>query len=212
MKKLILLFAAAAAAVIYIFNAISGSNINISSIKKLDGIPMQITTVQKEGLGPHRYIKAFVTEVVDGDTLEVTYKGETHKVRLLYIDTPESVKKGTPVQPYAKEASNFTKEFTLNKSVKLVFEKGLRDKYGRLLAHVMLKNGDYLNGLLVRNGFARVEVVSPNKALQDYFYELQKRAINEKLGVWELPEGKQPFVEDENGVYIPKYWLKQKAS
>lgn len=175
-------------------------------------IPEAITSVTREGLATGKFVDAFVVKVTDGDTLEATYQGETHKVRLLCVDTPESVKQGVAVQEYAKSASEYTKSVALNKSVKLVFDKGLRDRYGRLLAYVIIKGinsagGEdlFLNGMLVRNGYARVEIVSPNSALKTYFYELQTIAIADRMGMWGLPDDRQPFVKDAKGNYIPRY-------
>lgn len=181
-------------------------------IRKVEDIPAQILQADKEGLAPGKYIDAYVVKATDGDTFEVSYKKQVYKVRLLDVDTPESVKQGVTVQPYGKEASEFTKSMALNKPVKLVFEKGIRDKYGRLLAYAFLKDGTFLNAVLVRNGYARVEIVSPNKAHADYFYKLQQQAIADKLGVWSLPVDKQPFVKDGSGEFIPRYWQQEKAS
>lgn len=171
--------------------------------------PQQILDVNKEGLAPNKYINAYVVKVTDGDTLEVTYKGETQKVRLLCVDTPESVKQGVDAQPYSKEASEFTKKLALNQPAKLVFDKGLRDRYGRLLAYVILKEDVFLNAVLVRNGYARVEIVSPNSTLKDYFNELQEKAIQEKVGFWGVKKEKQPFQMDKSGKYVPKYKLEE---
>lgn len=171
--------------------------------------PDGITEVSKEGLAPNRYADVYVVRVVDGDTLEVTYDGETKKVRLLCVDTPESKKSGVAVQPYAGEAAEFTSALILNKSVRLVFEKGLNDRYGRLLAHVLLKDGRYLNGMLVKNGMARVVTYSPNTRYSDYFHKLQAEAVAARRGFWELPAGKRPFELDEKGKYVPAYELKK---
>ena len=207
-KVLVLVFVVAVVLVIaylHLHNFTDNTKTDLSSIKKADETPLGITNVDKEGLAPGRFIDAFVTKVVDGDTIDVTYKGEKHRVRLLDMDTPESVKQGVTVQPYAKEASNFTRNMALGQSVRLVFESKLEDPYGRLLAHVILKDGTYLNALLVRNGFARAEVLAPNLAYKDYFYGLQEKAINDKAGLWGLSKDKQPFIKGENGLYIPRY-------
>jgi len=171
--------------------------------------PEKISSVKKEGIASGKYIKAFVIDVVDGDTMEVTYKGESHKVRLLYVDTPESVKRGVKVQVYGKEAAKFTEEMVMEKSVRLIFERDIRDRYGRLLAHVFTQDGAYLNGLLVRNGFARVEIVRPNNSYEDYFYGLLEESIRDKVGLWELPGNKRPFIKDEDGKYKPRYLLER---
>lgn len=189
-----------------------GTKIDTQALKQVDQIPEQITRVQKEGKAPGKYIDGFVVKVTDGDTMEVTYKGENEKVRLLCVDTPESVKSGVEVQEYSKEASQFTTQIALNKSVRLVFDKEERDRYGRLLAFAIIR-GDgtdknkeiFLNALLVRNGYARVEIISPNSSLKDYFYALQDTAVKEKVGLWGLPKDKQPFILNEKGQYVPRY-------
>lgn len=179
---------------------------------KVDETPAKIEKADKEGIVAGGYINAFVVKAVDGDTLSVKYMNRNYKVRLLDIDTPESVKEGVPVQEFSKEALKYTGSKTINANVKLVFGKSLKDKYGRLLAYVVLKDGIFLNAQLVRNGYARAEIIPPNIELADYFYKLEQKAVEEKKGLWALPEGKRPFIKDENGIYIPRYWKMQKAS
>lgn len=178
---------------------------NDSSRYSEEKIPSQIQEIKTEGMSPKHYINAFVVKVTDGDTFEITYKEQQEKVRLLCVDTPESVAKGVEPQPYSKEASDFTKNMLLNKSVKLYFDKGLRDRYGRLLAYAVLSDDIFYNAVLVKNGYARVEIISPNSSLKDYFNALQDEAIKAKTGFWGLPQDKQPFVLDKNGKYIQKF-------
>jgi micrococcal nuclease len=217
LRKLISVIACAIAVAGYMIYTLAGNNsldikIKTDEWKKAENIPSGLFESKKEGLAPGKYVNVYVRHVVDGDTIKVTYKKEDYNVRLLCIDTPESVKQGVDIQPFAKEASKETEKLLSGKQVKLVFEKGLRDKYGRLLAYVFLENGDFVNALLVSNGFARVEIVAPNSIYKDYFYKLQEIAINDKAGLWGLPTGQQPFVRDENGEYIPRYWTTEKAS
>ena len=77
-----------------------------------------------------------VTRVVDGDTIEVRLDGRIEKIRLIGIDTPESVKPGTPVECYAKAASAQTDRLLEGRRVRLEFDAERRDRYGRLLAYV----------------------------------------------------------------------------
>ncbi|RCX09071.1 micrococcal nuclease [Anaerobacterium chartisolvens] len=174
--------------------------------------PYDIDTVKSQGIGSNRFIFAKVTRVVDGDTLEIQYKSKEYKVRLLDVDTPESVKPGVEEQAYSKTAFEFTESIVLNKDVKLVFEKGVKDRYQRLLAHVVLDDGSYLNGMLVRNGFARVEIVSPNSKMSEYFYSLQDVAVQKGAGLWGLPEEDRPFVKNSKGKYVARYKETEKAS
>lgn len=208
---------AAGAAVImaiaaYLFFGLHGADRNDGKVINVNTLPDEIAATDKMGLGAYKYINAVVTKVVDGDTFEAVYKSKSYKVRLLDVDTPESVKSGVTPQVYGKEASKVATKYLSNKRVKLVFEKGLRDRYGRLLAHVVLEDGTYFNGFLVRNGYARVEFVSPNNACKEYFQDMQELARREKLGVWGLPADKQPFVKNSKGEYVPRYWIKDKAS
>ena len=214
MKRFIVLLAAVLTAVGYIVVNLTGGG-TVSSANKLlipEDMPAFILDDIKEGLDSNKYIRAYVSDVTDGDTLEINYRETEYKVRLLCIDTPESVKQGVDIQPYALEASELTKKLTLHKNVRLVFEKGLRDRYGRLLAYIILENGENLNALLVRNGYARVEFVSPNKRYKEYFQKLQNEAVKDEVGMWGLDHEKQPFVKDSDGNYVPRYWKTQEAS
>ncbi|MEN6313513.1 MAG: thermonuclease family protein [Clostridiaceae bacterium] len=165
--------------------------------------PIKVTST--EGIQPGGSIRAKVKRIVDGDTLSVEYKGEDYKVRLLCIDTPETVKVGVDEQPYGKQASDKLTEMVLDKEVALVFEKDIDDRYDRLLAYVILDNGMCVNAYLVENGFARVDIVRPNSVNKDYFYQLQDNAIKENRGLWSLPEDKRPFVRNDKGYYVPQY-------
>lgn len=208
MKRFIVLFAAVLSAVGYIVASLANGAADPSALKLLtpEEMPAFRLDALQEGLASNKYVMASVNGVVDGDTLEIDYKNKEYKVRLLCIDTPESVKQGVDVQPYALEASELTKRLTLHKKVRLIFDKGLRDRYGRLLAYIILDNGENLNAILVRNGFARVEIVSPNKKYKEYFLKLQSEAIKDMKGMWSLDRAKQPFVKDSDGDYIPRYW------
>lgn len=212
-KKLIPVIAALIGAFAYFGGFVENSSVPSppapGQLVKTDRIPLQILQPKKEGLGANKSIQAQVFHVVDGDTIEVRYKGEELTVRLLCVDTPESVKPGVEPQPYSKEASKLVEQLVLDKEVKLVFDKGLRDRYGRLLAHVLLEDGEYLNALLVRNGLARVEIVSPNTTYKAYFFQLQEDAIADKTGFWGIQEGQQPFLRNEKGDWIPRYRLKK---
>lgn len=212
MKKVLVPVLAAIIAIGGYFYGTNNAGNNSAALHNVDEVPAQIMQINKEGLAPNHYINALVVKASDGDTVEVSYKGEFYKVRFLDVDTPESVKQGVPVQTYSKEASELTKGKLVNQPVKLVFEKSIRDKYGRLLAYVFMKDGTFYNALLVRNGFARVEIVKPNAVYAGYFYRLQEQAIQDKAGLWSLPEKKQPFVKDESGDYVPRYYQKEKKA
>lgn len=97
-----------------------------------------------------------VVRAVDGDTLKVDVNGEIKTVRLLGVDTPESVKPGTPVQPGAIEASNFTKKLE-GMQVLLTYGDQKIDFFGRTLAYVWVDHppGDLIcwNLYLIQLGY-----------------------------------------------------------
>ena len=128
--------------------------------------------------------KVYVKRVVDGDTFVAQKNGEEIKVRLIGVDTPETVKPNTPVQPYGKQASNYTKKYLTHQNVYLEYDKEKTDRYGRTLAYVWLKNGDMFNESLVKKGLAREKYFSPNGKYRDTFVNAQEEAKKRKLNIW----------------------------
>lgn len=165
-----------------------------------------VKVIDTEGIVPGGFIIAEVVRITDGDTFRAAYKEKEYRVRLLCIDTPESVKENVAEQPYGKQAADKLEEMVLGKKVTLVFEKDIEDDYGRLLAYVLLENGTCVNAFMIAEGFARVNAVKPNIINRDYFNELQEKAIKELKGLWSLPEVERPFVKNKNGVYIPRFY------
>lgn len=126
-----------------------------------------------------------VVRVVDGDTFVVKYNGKDEKVRLIGVDTPESVhpdeEKNTE---FGDKVSNFTKEMLTGKQVDLEFDVEQKDQYGRLLAYVYL-DGQMYNKMLLEKGYAQVATYPPNVKYVDDFTAIQKQAREDKVGLWE---------------------------
>lgn len=104
---------------------------------------------------------ATVIEVVDGDTVEVVRAGSRDLVRLLGVDTPETVHPDRPVECYGPEAKAFTTARLAGRSVRLEFDAVRRDQFGRLLAFVHV-DGERFNDVLLREGYAELLVIPPN--------------------------------------------------
>ncbi|MEX2107425.1 MAG: thermonuclease family protein [Solirubrobacterales bacterium] len=126
---------------------------------------------------------AHVTRVVDGDTIEVRIEGRTEDVRLIGVDTPETVKPGTEVQCFGPRASRFTKGLLEGRRVRLLFGVERRDDYGRLLAYVHLGHR-FVNAVLMRRGFARSLTIPPNDRFAPLFRRLELRAARSGRGLW----------------------------
>lgn len=123
-----------------------------------------------------------VTRVVDGDTIVV---GPEERVRLIGIDTPESVKPGTPVECFAREAGAFLEKLLEGRRVRLELDVEERDRYGRLLAYVYRRSdGLFVNAELVRRGYATVATFPPNVRHVEEFVRLQREARAAGRGLW----------------------------
>jgi micrococcal nuclease len=128
-----------------------------------------------------------VNRIVDGDTLEIEWKGKKEKIRLIGVDTPETKKPGTPVMYYGKEASEYTKKRLEKQTVQLEWDVDRTDRYDRLLAYVWI--GDELfNSTLVKEGYARIATFPPNVKYVDQFKKDQEAARSKKKGIWKKYE------------------------
>jgi micrococcal nuclease len=128
---------------------------------------------------------ARVVRVVDGDTIRVRLDGRTERVRYIGVDTPESVKPGTPVQCFAKRAAAANAALVAGRSVRLVGDVEQRDRYGRLLAYVYREpDGAFVNAELVRDGYARTLTIAPNVAHARQFAQLARTARTSRRGLW----------------------------
>src|SRR4051794_41616047 len=128
-------------------------------------------------------VEGRVTRVVDGDTIHVGTGGRDEPVRYIGVDTPESVKPGTPVQCFAKAASAENERLVAGRRVRLVYDAERRDRYGRLLAYVY-RDSMFVNAALVRAGFARTLTIAPNVRFAARFAQLARQARDHGRGLW----------------------------
>ena len=124
---------------------------------------------------------------VDGDTIQVLYNNKKERIRLLAIDTPESVlDNGIKIEKYGKEASNYTCEHVKNaKKIEIEFDPNSdqRDKYGRLLAYVYLDDV-MLQKSLLGEGLAKVAYLYNDYLYTDELKAIEKEAMDNHLGIW----------------------------
>lgn len=122
---------------------------------------------------------------VDGDTARFMVNGVEETIRFLAIDTPETVKPGTPVQPYGKEARDYTCNILTNASeIKLEYEtKNQTDKYGRSLAWIFV-DGELLQKNLIHKGFGKVAYLYGDYKYTDELKNTEIIAKESNLGIW----------------------------
>lgn len=136
----------------------------------------------RRGPSDPRAASAYVIRAVDGDTIEARIDDRVEDVRYIGVDTPETVKPGTPVQCFGPQASAFN-HLVERRRVRLVFGVERRDVYGRLLAYVYLEQR-FVNASLVRRGLARSLTIPPNDRFAPLFRRLEMRAARAGRGLW----------------------------
>ncbi|MBQ9419008.1 MAG: thermonuclease family protein, partial [Synergistaceae bacterium] len=119
------------------------------------------------------------------------------RVRFIGVNTPETVHPNKPVEFYGKEASNFTKKELSDKTVWLQTEVETKDRYGRMLAYVWLKEPtqkdlddedaireNMFNARLLLDGYAQLMTVQPNSRYSNLFVHFQREARQDNKGLW----------------------------
>lgn len=135
-----------------------------------------------------------VTRIVDGDTIHVRMPdGTIEKIRFIGVDTPESTNQ---VEPYGREASAYTAKALSDRTIYLETDAELRDRYGRMLAHVWLTvpetvhdgsvRAQLFNARLLLDGYANLMTIPPNVKYVDYLLTYQGEARAASRGLWAL--------------------------
>lgn len=163
--------------------ALTGCTVNEELIGKtintIGGLLLEAESTDQEETFEHYTVK----RVVDGDTFVIEQNGKDVKVRLIGVDTPESVasqeyldRTGKENTEEGKKASEFTRELIEGEIVHLEFDAQTEDRYGRLLAYVYLDDGRMLQDVLLEEGYANLATYPPNVKYVDRFEEIvQKR-------------------------------------
>lgn len=130
-------------------------------------------------IGQSRWVS--VAYIFDGDTFR-TRSGE--RIRLLGINTPEVAHNDQREQAYAREAKRRLTQLIMGKSVQLQLDREKRDKYGRTLAQVYLRDGRWVNNILVTEGLAHVYTFAPNFHWADALLRTEQAARRDMRGLW----------------------------
>ena len=146
-----------------------------------------------------------VLSVTDGDTLKIEYEGNSETIRLIGVDTPETVHPSRPVEPFGPEASAFTKNLLIGEEVYLRFGNEERGKYDRLLAYVFRSpDGLFVNLEIVRQGYGHAYVKYPFEYME-LFRQYESKARRFGKGLWSLSPPEPPEPPDgEITVYVTK--------
>lgn len=144
-------------------------------------------------------IEVEFSDCVDGDTAKFIYKNEQITARFLAIDTPETVHPTKGVEPYGKEASEYTCNNLKNaKNIELEYDEDSDklDKYNRHLVWVFL-DGNLLQEELVSKGYASVSYLYGNYKYTEILEEAEQEAEDNKLGIWSIEENNLNYEKTE---------------
>jgi micrococcal nuclease len=135
---------------------------------------------------PGRAFQARVERVVDGDTFIAVRRGERLRVRLIGVDSPETVRPGYPVECWGPEASRLlTRTLPVDLRVTAAYQDGgRRDQYGRELWDVWLPDGRFVQAKLVRRGAAEAVAYPPQTEHADRLDQVESRARRDDVGLW----------------------------
>lgn len=122
--------------------------------------------------------QALVTNIIDGDTIDVSINGQVRRVRYIGINTPE---RG---EPFYSEATNANAALVAGQTVILVKDVSETDRFGRLLRYVYLLDGTFVNAELVGRGYALAATYPPDVAHADEFVALEAEARSARVGLW----------------------------
>src|SRR5262245_31186132 len=159
----------------------------------LVGVPLAILLADPpETTAPKIPVKDFskatahrVLRVIDGDTIVISLDGKETKVRLIGVDTPETVDFRKPVEAFGKEASRFTSNLLQGKSVYLEYGQEKSDKYGRTLAYVYrAPDVLFINLEIIRQGYGHAYTEFPPFEHMELFRHYEKAAREAKRGLW----------------------------
>ncbi len=126
-----------------------------------------------------------VKEVIDGDTIKIDYEGAETSVRLIGVNTPETVDPRTTVECFGQEASDYLKTLLTDKKVKIEADSTQtdRDKYDRLLRYVYLDNEDVAYKI-ISNGYGYEYTYNVPYEKQTSYKNAQSVAESTKRGLW----------------------------
>ncbi len=139
---------------------------------------------QNKDLDPDIFYQ--VASVIDGDTFDIIKNDKKETIRILGINTPETVDPRRPVECFGEEASNETKKLLLGNKVRFTLSpnREIKDKYGRYLAYVYREDGLFINQYLIEHGYAREYTYGKAYSMQKIFRQSENKAKNNKEGLW----------------------------
>lgn len=154
-----------------------------SSIEESEVSEQEETAVESNSTSIGEYL---VLKVIDGDTISVDIGGQSETIRIIGINTPETVDPRKEVECFGKEASDKAKSILEGKYVALIADETQenRDKYNRLLRYVYLDDGSDYGKYMIENGFAYEYTYQIPYEHQSDYRDAEDTAQASNVGLW----------------------------
>lgn len=166
-------------------NSFSGKLVEVLSSP--EPTPLTVLPIETEVLGASSSAELYqVVSVTDGDTLKVTINSKTETVRVIGINTPETVDPRKPVECFGKQASDRAKQILTGQKVSLEADPSQsdRDRYGRLLRYIFLENGTDYGLAMIKDGYAQEYTYQTPHKYQLQYRMAQQEAQQAQRGLW----------------------------
>ncbi len=120
--------------------------------------------------------------VDDGDSIVLQ---DGRHVRYIGINAPEIQHKDRKAEPFGYKAKSINKKFVFQKNIRLEYDREKKDRYGRTLAYVYLRNGLFINAEMIAQGAAYFLYLRPNTKYTELFINQQQDAMQAGRGLWQ---------------------------
>lgn len=167
---------------------VAAGSVSAVSEVAMDAPKEDVMTSDEASVDPAADQKGYATvsRVVDGDTIVIERGGVAETLRLIGMNTPETVDPRRPVECFGREASERAKSLLSGTRVRIEMDtsQGERDKYDRMLAYVFLEDGTHYNERMIREGYAYEYTYNTPYKYQALFKEAQAEAERLGRGLW----------------------------
>jgi micrococcal nuclease len=167
--------------------AVAAVGFLITNLSSLEDVPAPSPSPTPTLRGVVQGEQGIVQRIVDGDTVRVLVGDESVSVRLIGINTPESVDPRREVECFGKESAAAMTSLVAGKIVHLKTDDSQldRDRYGRWLRYIYLEDGTFVNQKLVEDGYAAEYTYDRPYIFQQEFKQAEAKARTERRGLWQ---------------------------
>jgi micrococcal nuclease len=161
-------------------------NVHKSALRILVAVALSLLVSCSSGATTENEVLITVLKVIDGDTVDIDIKGNTERVRLIGVNTPETKHPTKPIECFGPEASAYLTQL-LPKGTHVRMERDIeaRDRYGRMLLYLYRESDNlFINLDLVSHGYGTPMSIEPNTFHRNDFVHAAALAETTNVGLW----------------------------